>query len=38
MKKIEACIRHFMLEDIKNAIMQQGVHGMTVVEVQGFGR
>jgi nitrogen regulatory protein PII len=38
MKKIEAFIRHFMLDDVKDAIMQQGVHGMTVTEVHGFGR
>ena len=38
MKKVEAIIRHFMLDDVKDALMQQGVHGMTVVEVHGFGR
>ena len=38
MKKIEALIRHFKLEDVKDALMQQGVHGMTVTEVRGFGR
>jgi nitrogen regulatory protein P-II 1 len=38
MKKIEALIRHFKLEDVKNALMQVGVHGMTVTEVRGFGR
>ena len=38
MKKIEALIRHFKLEDVKEALMQQGVHGMTVTEVRGFGR
>ena len=38
MKKIEAIIRHFKLEDVKDALMQQGVHGMTVTEVRGFGR
>jgi nitrogen regulatory protein P-II 1 len=38
MKKIEAIIRHFKLEDIKNALVQQGVQGMTVSEVRGFGR
>ncbi len=38
MKKIEAIIRHFKLEDVKNALTEIGVHGMTVVEVRGFGR
>ena len=38
MKKIEAIIRHFKLDDVKDALMQQGVHGMTVTEVRGFGR
>ena len=38
MKKIEAIIRHFKLEDIKNALNENGVSGMTVSEVKGFGR
>ena len=38
MKKIEALIRHFKLDDVKDALMQCGVHGMTVAEVRGFGR
>ncbi len=38
MKKIEALIRHFKLEDVKEALTQCGVHGMTVTEVRGFGR
>jgi nitrogen regulatory protein P-II 1 len=38
MKKIEALIRHFKLDDVKDALMQRGVHGMTVTEVRGFGR
>ena len=38
MKKIEAFIRHFKLDDVKDALMQHGVHGMTVTEVRGFGR
>lgn len=38
MKKIEAVIRHYKLEDTKNALSQAGVHGMTVTEVRGFGR
>lgn len=38
MKKVEAIIRHFKLEDVKNALTEQGIHGMTVTEVRGFGR
>ena len=38
MNKIEALIRHFKLDDVKDALMQCGVHGMTVSEVRGFGR
>jgi nitrogen regulatory protein P-II 1 len=38
MKKIEAIIRHFKLEDVKNALSDQGVSGLTVTEVRGFGR
>jgi nitrogen regulatory protein P-II 1 len=38
MKKIEAIIRHFKLEDVKNALTEEGVMGMTVSEVRGFGR
>jgi nitrogen regulatory protein P-II 1 len=38
MKKIEALIRHFKLDDVKDVLMQRGVHGMTVTEVRGFGR
>ncbi len=38
MKKIEAIIRHFKLEDVKNALAEQGTVGMTAVEVRGFGR
>ncbi len=38
MKKIEAIIRQFKLEDVKNALTEQGIHGMTVTEVRGFGR
>jgi nitrogen regulatory protein P-II 1 len=38
MKKIEALIRHFKLDDVKEALIQCGVHGMTVTEVRGFGR
>ena len=38
MKKIEAIIRHFKLEDVKNALTEQGNTGMTISEVRGFGR
>jgi nitrogen regulatory protein P-II 1 len=38
MKKIEAIIRHFKLEDVKNALVEKGVLGMTITEVRGFGR
>jgi nitrogen regulatory protein P-II 1 len=38
MKKVEAIVRHFKLEDVKNAITEVGIHGMTVTEVRGFGR
>ncbi|PQO47507.1 P-II family nitrogen regulator [Blastopirellula marina] len=38
MKKVEAIIRHHKLEDVKTALNEMGVHGMTVSEVQGYGR
>lgn len=38
MKKIEAIVRHYKLEDVKNALAEQGVVGMTITEVRGFGR
>ncbi len=38
MKKIEAVIRHFKLEEVKDALNEAGVSGMTVSEVRGFGR
>ena len=38
MKKIEAVIRHFKLEEVKDALNAQGIKGMTVTEVRGFGR
>jgi nitrogen regulatory protein P-II 1 len=37
-KKIEAIVRHFKLEDVKSALSEIGVQGMTVTEVRGFGR
>ena len=38
MKKIEAIIKPFKLEDVKEALEKVGVEGMTVTEVKGFGR
>lgn len=38
MKKLEAIIRHYKLEDVKTALTTIGVNGMTVSEVRGFGR
>jgi nitrogen regulatory protein P-II 1 len=38
MKKIEAIIRHYKLEEVKNGLNEIGIQGMTVTEVRGFGR
>ena len=38
MKKIEAIIRPFKLEEVKNALNEIGVKGMSVIEIKGFGR
>jgi nitrogen regulatory protein P-II 1 len=38
MKKIEAIIKPFRLDEVKNALQEIGVSGMTVTEVKGFGR
>ena len=38
MKKIEAIIKPFKLEEVKDALSQIGIEGMTVSEVKGFGR
>ena len=38
MKKIEAIIKPFKLDEVKEALQKVGVQGMTVVEVKGFGR
>jgi len=38
MKKIEAIIRHFKLEEVKDALNAKNIQGMTVTEVRGFGR
>ena len=38
MKKIEAIIKPFKLDEVKDALNEIGIHGMTVTEVKGFGR
>ncbi|MEA1916601.1 MAG: P-II family nitrogen regulator [Campylobacterota bacterium] len=38
MKKIEAVIKPFKLEDVKDALAEMGITGMTVSEVKGYGR
>jgi len=38
MKKIEAIIKPFKLDDVKEAITRLGIHGMSVTEIKGFGR
>ena len=38
MKKLEAIVRHFKLEDVKNALTEHAITGMTITEVRGFGR
>jgi nitrogen regulatory protein P-II 1 len=38
MKKIEAIIKPFKLEEVKDALSEAGIEGMTVSEVKGFGR
>lgn len=38
LKKIEAIIRPFKLEDVKDALLEEGIHGLTITEVRGFGR
>jgi nitrogen regulatory protein PII len=38
MKKIEAIIKPFKLEEVKDALGEVGIEGMTVTEVKGFGR
>jgi nitrogen regulatory protein PII len=38
MKKIEAIIKPFKLDDVKDALNALGINGMTVTEVKGFGR
>lgn len=38
MKKVEAIIKPFKLDEVKEGLSEIGVHGMTVTEVKGFGR
>ncbi len=38
MKKIEAVIKPFKMDDVREALSEVGVNGMTVTEVKGFGR
>ena len=38
MKKIEAIIKPFKLDDVKEALNEVGIHGMTISEVKGYGR
>ncbi len=38
MKKIEAIIKPFKLEDVKDALVEVGIEGMTISEVKGYGR
>jgi nitrogen regulatory protein P-II 1 len=37
MKKIEAIVKHFKMEEVKNVLEELGIGGMTVSEVKGFG-
>ncbi len=38
MKKIEAIIKHFKLDEVRDALNKIGIQGMTITEVKGFGR
>ncbi len=38
MNKIEAVIKPFKLDEVKEALSREGIHGMTVYDVKGFGR
>jgi len=38
MKKIEAVIKPFKLEEVKDALVEAGIEGMTISEVKGYGR
>ena len=38
MKMVSAIIKHFKLDEVRDALSKQGVQGMTAIEVKGFGR
>ncbi len=38
MKKVEAIIKPFKLDEVKEGLSEVGIHGMTVTEIKGFGR
>ncbi len=38
MKKIEAVIRPFKLDEVKDLLLEEGIKGMTITEVRGYGR
>ncbi len=38
MKMVAAIIKHFKVDDVKDALSSAGIHGMTIIEVKGFGR
>jgi nitrogen regulatory protein P-II 1 len=38
MKKIEAIIRPFKLDEVKEALVEEGIRGLTITEVRGYGR
>jgi nitrogen regulatory protein P-II 1 len=38
MKKIEAIIRPFKLDEVKEALTEEGIKGLTITEVRGYGR
>ncbi len=38
MKKVEAIIRPFKLDDVKEALIEEGIRGLTITEVRGYGR
>jgi len=38
MKKVEAIIKPFKLDEVKEGLSEIGIHGMTVTEIKGFGR
>ena len=38
MKKVEAIIRPFKLDDVKEALLDEGIKGLTITEVRGYGR